>query len=180
MDRSPRGRDPDVDGVQRQLKILLHTMAYLLRGRVFSASLAVLGLVFLFLVSPGTSRAGDDFDDPFADLQALGDEELAEARGGAVSLPNGMTIEVTGSMKLLADGQEIAAGMMPGMDIGELALDHATQNLDLAGQDAIVNSLDGISLDQYREINFFISNIPKNVLSSQFLPEPEINSSLAP
>ena len=83
-------------------------------------------------------------------------------------------------MKLLADGQEIAAGMMPGMDIGELALDHATQNLDLAGQDAIVNSLDGISLDQYREINFFISNIPKNVLSSQFLPEPEINSSLAP
>jgi hypothetical protein len=126
-------------------------------------------------------QAAGDFDDPLGDLEALEDLELAEVRGSGIRLPNGMTIEVTVIRRLLVDDQELVLpGVADGREIVQPVFGSATQNLDISQQGSILNSLDGISLRQYREINFFISNLPPNVLSSRFLPDPDVSSHLTP
>ena len=123
---------------------------------------------------PAAADPATDSEDPFAGLAPLEDEGLDEARGGAMVLPNGMTVDVTGTMRFLVDGQALAASAAGG--VGALGRDMAAQMLDTG---PIANSLDGVSLEHYREINFFISNMPSNPASSRFLPPPVIPS-LAP
>ena len=135
------------------------------------------GLAILLCALPAAADPTTDSEDPFAGLAPLEDEGLDEARGGAVVLPNGMTVDVTGTMRFLVDGQALAASAAGG--VGSLGLDMAAQMLDTGRQGPIVNSLDGVSLEHYREINFFISNLPSNPASTRFLPPPVIPS-LAP
>ena len=92
---------------------------------------------------------------------------LAEARGGA-SLPGGLGVEVSALMRVLADGEDILAisggvsAAAHGVAAQEMVLQ--SQHLPAAGQalnnPLIMNSLDNISLEQYREITIHLQNVP--------------------
>ena len=131
------------------------------------------------LLFPGNSFADTPggLDDLFMAMDAVGEEELAQARGGAV-LPNGMTVEVTGLMRVMVDGQHLATstfGDYPrgaGDSIGPIPLTQTPAS--------VVNSLNGISLDQYREINFHISNLPTNLNRGAFVPRTDVTHGLIP
>ena len=130
-------------------------------------------LTILLCALPAAAETPLDLEDPLAGLTPIADEGLDEARGGAVTLPNGMTIEVTGTMRVLVDGQEQAAFAASG--VGAPSLDLATQLLDFNQHGMVVNSLNDVSLEHYREINFFISNLPSNITSPTFLPAPVVH-----
>ncbi|MFP6607217.1 MAG: hypothetical protein VCC19_11625 [Myxococcota bacterium] len=131
------------------------------------------GLMVLLCSLPALAETPLDLEDPLAGLTPMADESLDEARGGAVTLPNGMTMEVTASMRVLLDGQEQAP--WSGSEIGAPSLDLATQLLDLNQHGMVVNSLNNVSLEHYREINFLISNLPASVTSPTFMPDPIIH-----
>lgn len=126
------------------------------------------GLAILLCALPAAAETPLGFEDPLAGLTPIADESLDQARGGAVTLPNGMTIEVTGSMRVLVDGQDQAT--FAGIEAGAPGVDLASQLLDLNQHGMVVNSLNDVSLEHYREINFLISNLPSNVTSPAFLP----------
>ena len=131
---------------------------------------------FLF---PGNSLADtpSGVDDLFMSMDAVGEEELAESRGGAV-LPNGMTVEVTGLMRVMVDGQHLSTSTFGAHSAGGL---DALGPIPLADAPAsLVNSLNGISLDQYREINFHISNLPANFNRGAFVPRTDVTHGLIP
>ncbi len=131
------------------------------------------------LLFPGDSFADTpgSLDDLFMAMDAVGEEELAQARGGAV-LPNGMTVEVTGLMRVMVDGQHLTTSTFgdyshgAGGSIGPMPLADAPAS--------IINSLNGISLDQYREINFHISNLPTNFNRGAFVPRTDVTHGLIP
>ena len=131
------------------------------------------------LLFPGAvlADAPGDFDDPFFAMEAVEEEELASARGGAV-LPNGMTIEVTGLMRVMVDGQHITTSTFGGIEPGMGDIGNVQPFLD--GPASVINSMNGISLDQYREINFHISNLPTSLERAPFVPRPEISQNLRP
>ncbi|MGE4609510.1 MAG: hypothetical protein AAEJ52_22475, partial [Myxococcota bacterium] len=83
------------------------------------------GLAIALCALPAAADAATDPEDPFAGLAPLEDEGLDEARGGAVVLPNGVTVDVTGTMRVLVDGQALAASTAGGS--GALGLDLAAQ-----------------------------------------------------
>ena len=139
---------------------------------LLSKALAVASLAAILLLlwaSPGAAEAPSDFEDPLAGLAALADESLAEARGGMV-LPNGMTIEVLGTMRVLVDGDELAASGAMNLATPQIVSNHA--------HGTIVNSLNNVSLEQYREINFFISNMPLSTRPANFVPPPVLPNSI--
>ena len=131
------------------------------------------------LVFSGTALADGPgaLDDPFLAMEAVGEEELAGARGGAV-LPNGMTIEVTGLMRVMVDGQHVSTSTYGGLQPGMGDLGNVLPSMD--GPASVINSLNGISLDQYREINFHISNLPASLERAPFVPRADITQSLMP
>jgi hypothetical protein len=131
------------------------------------------------LLFPGSSLADapGDMDDPFFAMEAVEEEELASARGGAV-LPNGMTIEVTGLMRVMVDGQHLTTSTFGDFQPGVADIGGMQPMLD--GPASVINSLNGISLDQYREINFYISNLPTSLERAPFVPRPDVSQSLRP
>jgi hypothetical protein len=131
------------------------------------------------LLFPGSSLADapGDMDDPFFAMEAVEEEELASARGGAV-LPNGMTIEVTGLMRVMVDGQHLTTSTFGDFQPGVADIGSLQPMLD--GPASVINSLNGISLDQYREINFYISNLPTSLERAPFVPRPDVSQSLRP
>ena len=145
-------------------------------SRLRSLALAV-GLGTLLFSGDSLAEMPADVDDPFAEMRAVEEDELAAARGGAL-LPNGMTVEVTGLMRVMVDGQHLstttfgnqgqAGGLVPtGIPFAD-------------GPASIINSLDGVSLDQYREINFYISNLPTSLKPAPFVPRVEIYQGVGP
>ena len=137
----------------------------------------LIGLGVLLFAAPVLADLSAGLDDPFAAMEAVEEGELAEARGGAV-LPNGMTLEVTALMRVMVDGQHLATstyGNHP-MGGGDLAMPIPLGD----GPASVINSLNGISLDQYREINFHISNLPTNLAPPPFVPRADITQSLTP
>jgi len=131
------------------------------------------------LLFPGASLADapGDMEDPFFAMEAVEEEELASARGGAV-LPNGMTIEVTGLMRVMVDGQHITTSTFGNFQQG--VADAGSFQPMLDGPASVINSLNGISLDQYREINFHISNLPTSMERAPFAPRPDVGHTLRP
>ena len=131
------------------------------------------------LLFPGSSLADapGDTDDPFFAMEAVEEEELASARGGAV-LPNGMTIEVTGLMRVMVDGQHLTTSTFGDLQPGGAGIGGMQPMLD--GPTSVINSLNGISLDQYREINFHISNLPTSLDRAPFVPRPDVSQGLRP
>lgn len=119
----------------------------------------------------GVALAGDGpIGDELAlvgEVEPVGDATLAAARGGA-SLPGGIDIEVTALMRVLADGEDIltisggVSAAAHGVAAQEMVLQ--SQNLPAAGQvlnnPLIINSLDNISLEQYRDITIHLQNVP--------------------
>ena len=142
-------------------------MRRLLAQTVVPACLAA--FMLLSWASLGAAESPSDFEDPLAGLAAIGDESLDEARGGMV-LPNGMQIEVLTTMRVLVDGDEMAARGALNLGTPQIVNDHA--------HGAIVNSLNNISLEQYREINFFISNLPSSTRPASFIPPPVLPDSI--
>jgi hypothetical protein len=138
-------------------------------SHLFGTALLIAGMLLLLSASRAVAETPLDFEDPLAGLAPMEDASLAESRGGAV-LPNGMTIEVLGTMRLLVDGDELASGAASGA--GDLTRDLATQISNTSRPGMIVNSLDNVSLEQYREINFFISNLPDDLTTPNFIPRP--------
>jgi len=137
----------------------------------------LIGLGVLLFAAPVLADLSAGLDDPFAAMEAVEEGELAEARGGAV-LPNGMTLEVTALMRVMVDGQHLATSTYGS---------HPMAGSDIAmpipigdGPASVINSLNGISLDQYREINFHISNLPTNLAPPPFVPRADITQSLTP
>lgn len=131
------------------------------------------------LLFPGASLADapGGMDDPFFAMEAVEEEELASARGGAV-LPNGMTIEVTGLMRVMVDGQHITTSTFGNFQQG--VADAGSLQPMLDGPASVINSLNGISLDQYREINFHISNLPTSMERAPFVPRADVGHTLRP
>jgi len=132
-------------------------------------AVASLATCLLLGASPGAAGAPGDFEDPLAGLAAISDEHLEEARGGMV-LPNGMTIEVLGTMRVLVDGDELATSGAFDLSTPQVVSEHA--------HGTIVNSLNNVSLEQYREINFFISNLPTSTRPASFVPPPVLPDSI--
>lgn len=117
--------------------------------------------------------------DPFASLAALEEGELATLRGGTV-LPDGLTLEVTGLMRVLVDGAELAQSTLPQpasvLPVGAGAPSPLLTDAPLL----IQNALNGVNLEHYREINFRISNLPISLGAGRFLPAPVGAASLIP
>lgn len=123
----------------------------------------------------------DGFDDlggdPFGSLSPLEDATLDASRGRAV-LPDGLTVEATALMRVLVDGQELGQASVP--EAGALSADPSAL-FPFAGNSAVFqNTLNGISLEHYREINFRISNIPIAIETGGFVPPPVIPSDVMP
>ena len=116
-------------------------------------------------------------DDPFAAMEAVAEGELSEARGGAV-LPNGMIVEVSGLMRVMVDGQHLTTSTFGNYPQG--SMDPTFQIPIGSAPASVINSLNGVSLDQYREINFRISNLPTNFAPPPFVPRVDITQSLTP
>ena len=123
----------------------------------------VLGLV------PGVATAESPVGDELAfvgELTPVAGEDLEEARGGA-ALPDGFGIEVTAMLRVLAEGQELASmtghfGGPGGLGVhaGLLNSQGAPFSGSLLDNPIIVNSLDGITIHDYREITVYIDHLP--------------------
>jgi hypothetical protein len=140
--------------------------------RILFGSVITLGMIFIPVLA-----SADDLepasDDPFVSFSPVEESELENSRGRAV-LPDGLTIEVTGLMRILVDGQELSrAALFNSSPV-------SASQLPLTDTPLIIqNSLNGISLEQYRELNFRISNIPIS-LERRFIPPPTIGTGLIP
>jgi len=115
--------------------------------------------------------------DPFASLSPTEDAVLDASRGRAV-LPDGLTVEATVLMRVLVDGQELAQSVVP--DAAAFAPDPSTFFNFAETPSVFQNTLNGISLEQYREINFRISNIPIVLEAPRFIPPPVITTDVLP
>ena len=144
---------------------------------LFRGLLGVVGAGILLLPVFAHAELPAAADDPFGSMDAVMDEELAGARGGAV-LPNGMTVEVTGLMRVMVDGQHLSTSTFGDYPLGSI---DSAMNFPIGDAPAsIINSLDGISLDHYREINFYISKLPTNFSPAPFVPRMDVTQSLVP
>lgn len=115
--------------------------------------------------------------DPFGALSPIEDQALDASRGRAV-LPDGLTVEATAVMRVLVDGQELSQPSVP--QAGALNADPSAL-FPFAGNAAVFqNTVNGISLEHYREINFRISNIPIEIKPGAFVPPPVIQSDILP
>jgi len=142
---------------------------------VLIAAVVVLGMGTF----PG-SAAAEDFvraseEDPFAFLSPVDDSELAASSGRAV-LPDGLKVDVTVLMRVLVDGQELAQSVLSEASASSQASFQALTSTS----DILQNSLNGISLEHYREINFRISNLPISIETRRFVPPPSIGTALLP
>jgi len=143
----------------------------------FRSLCLVVGLGALLFSGEALAETPAGFDDPFAGMQALEEDELAAARGGAV-LPNGMIVEVSGLMRVVVDGQHLSTttfggqGQAPGLIPADIPFGDAPAS--------VINSLNGISLDQYREINFHISNLPTSLKPAPFVPRADVYHAVSP
>lgn len=131
-----------------------------------AAVLATCGLLLSGVALAGDPILGDELA-LVQEVEAVADTTLAEARGGA-SLPGGLGVEVSALMRVLADGEDILAisggvsAAAHGVAAQEMVLQ--SQHLPATGQalnnPLIMNSLDNISLEQYREITIHLQNVP--------------------
>ena len=141
-----------------------------------SLALAV-GMGALVFSGQGHAETAAAFDDPFAEMQAIDEDELADSRGKA-TLPNGMIVEVSGLMRLSVDGQHVSTttfgdhGPAGGLIPADVPFGDAPAS--------VINSLNGISLDQYREINFHISNLPTNLKPAPCVPRADTYHAVTP
>lgn len=127
---------------------------------------------------------GDSFDalpqlenDPFGALSPIGEAELDATRGRAV-LPDGLTLEATALMRVLVDGQELAHSVV--LDGASFGPNQAAQFPFWGSPAVFENTMNGISLEHYREINFRISNIPIALEMPRFVPPPVITTDVLP
>ena len=115
--------------------------------------------------------------DPFAGFSPIDEAELDAARGRAV-LPDGLTLEATGLMRVLVEGQELAHSVV--LDGASFAPGQAPQ-IPFSGAPVVFeNTMNGISLEHYREINFRISNVPIALEMPRFVPPPVISTDVLP
>ncbi len=126
----------------------------------------------LCLLVAGGAFAGDREAPPgdpialLADVEPVELEVLAEARGGA-SLPGDFGIEVTAVLRLLAEGQDLVtmtgsfvSGQAPVAPMTELGAHANLLSSGVLDTPVLVNSLDGVSLEQYREVTIHLTNLP--------------------
>ena len=101
-----------------------------------------------------------------------------DSRGGA-ALPGGLDIEVTALMRVLADGEDVltVSGGLTAVGHGLAAQDMVVQSQNLpVGDQAlldnpmIVNTLDNVSLEQYREITIHLRSGPGAGVGSPMVP----------
>jgi len=125
----------------------------------------VIGLVLVTGAAFAESPGGDELAF-VGELAPVAGEVLEEARGGA-ALPEGFGIEVTAMLRVLADGQELASmtgqlGGTTGLGVHEGLLNSqgAPFSGSLLDNPVIVNSLDGITIHDYREITVYIDHLP--------------------
>ena len=120
----------------------------------------------------------------FQELVPLSEEDLSAQRGGAV-LPGGMSVEVTSSMRVLVDGEDLAAsstsptfpiGVEPG--IWAVIADSGLESLTVPM--ALTNSENGISIGQFRELNIEIRNIPISLGIAPAFPAEVFSPSVIP
>lgn len=130
----------------------------------------------------GVALAGDgpamDELGLFSEVEPVAEETLADARGGA-ALPGGLDIEVTALMRVLADGEDVLSisGGLAAAGHGLAAQDMVLQSQNLPVGDApildnpmIVNALDNVSLEQYREITIHLQGVPGSGVASPMVP----------
>lgn len=127
------------------------------------------GLGVLLALSTAAASAESPSGDELSFVRGLvpvAREELEEARGGAV-LPRGFGIEVTAMLRILAEGQEVvsmaghfggATGL--GAQVGILNSQNIPFSGSLLDNPIIVNSLNGITIQDYREITVYIDHLP--------------------
>jgi len=145
--------------------------------RALVAAVVVLGMATFAVSAAADDLLRESQEDPFASFSPIDDTELDASRGRAV-LPDGLTVEVTALMRVMVDGQEILQSALSDASGGtsgqaaSLPLTDAPQILQ--------NSLNGISIDRYREINFRISNLPISIEPRRFVPPPVIGTDLLP
>lgn len=159
-------------GVQRKLK----------RGGVGIQVIARLGVCLLWagVAFADDAWPGDELGLVSA-MEPVGEAILAEARGGA-ALPDGLGIEVTALMRVLADGEDLLT-VSSAWEAGAHGL--AAQQIVLQGQNVpvgesvfnnplIVNAMDGVSLEQYREVTIHLSNLPVGTGAIPIVPSLSI------
>ena len=145
--------------------------------RALIAAVVALGRAMFAVSAAAEDLARASQEDPFASLSPVDDTELDAARGRAV-LPDGLTVEVTALMRVLVDGQEIAQSVLSD---ASAAVSGQASLLPLTSAPYILqNSLNGISIERYREINFRISNLPISLEPRRFIPPPVIGTDLLP
>ena len=131
-------------------------------------------MLWLFIL-PTASKAepGNVLDDeePFAGRISVTDEVLEDARGRAV-LPDGLTVEVSVLMRLLVDGHELERSMVH--SAGAAVPVHLPNFPFADSPPPLENSLSGVALDHFQEINFKISNLPISVDPGRFMPPPVV------
>ena len=117
-------------------------------------------------------------------LAPLSEEDLSAQRGGAV-LPGGMSVEVSSLMRVLVDGEDLAASSVaPGFPIGvepgiwAVIADSGLESLTVPM--AITNSENGISIGQFREVNIEIRNIPISLGVAPAFPAEVFSPSVIP
>ena len=120
----------------------------------------------------------------FPELRPLSEEDLSGQRGGAV-LPGGMTVEVTSLMRVLVDGEDLAASSVApalpiGMEPGIWAVIADTGLESLTVPMAITNSENGISIGQFREVTIEIRNVPISLGIAPAFPAEVFTSSVIP
>ena len=138
--------------------------------------------VVLGALLPGVALAGDEpaMDELglFSEVEPVAEEALADARGGA-ALPGGLDIEVTALMRVLADGEDVLSisGGLTAAGHGLVAQDMVLQSQNLPAGDRpildnpmIVNALDNVSLEQYREITIHLQGVPGSGVASPMVP----------
>jgi hypothetical protein len=127
----------------------------------------LLALGSLWVLAPSAALAEPPELDAISlvgELAPVDSDVLAKARGGA-SLRGGFGIEVTAVLRLMAEGQDVlsmtgAYGLTGGVSTPQTVVH--SQGSPLAAtvleNPIIVNSLDGVSLEQYREITVHLTD----------------------